>query len=39
MSGLDDHNARMQMLEKDTVLRAFVDDDICRAPAGALQIS
>ena len=28
MSGLDDHNARMQMLEKDTVLRAFVEDGI-----------
>ena len=28
MSGLDDHNARMKMLEKDSVLRAFVEDDI-----------
>ena len=28
MSGLDDHNARMNMLEKDSVLRAFVEDDI-----------
>ena len=25
---LDDHNARMNMLEKDSVLRAFVEDDI-----------
>ena len=28
MSALDDHEARMKMLEKDSVLRAFVEDDI-----------
>ena len=28
MSALDDHKARMKMLEKDSVLRAFVEDDI-----------
>ena len=28
MSGLDDHNARMKMLDNDTVLRAFIEDDI-----------